>query len=97
VTELLTTLPPDAEPLAWTSFAISGQCPDCGEQFDPDPAATEATLACSSCDSPIRPDVSRWLREAAPHARLRDLGIAPEEIIAIRGPEGGYRWLRTAA
>jgi molybdopterin/thiamine biosynthesis adenylyltransferase len=34
------------------------------------------------------------LRDAEPDARLADLGIAPEEVLAVRLVEGDYRWLR---
>jgi hypothetical protein len=36
------------------------------------------------------------LREADPDLPLRDLGIAPEEILAVLLAEGGYRWIRLA-
>jgi molybdopterin-synthase adenylyltransferase len=97
VADLLATLPEGADPLAWASFPVPGPCPNCGELFDPGPDADSGAVPCSHCGQQVRPDVSRWLRDAAPSRRLCDLGVAPEEIIPVRVPEGGYRWLRTAA
>ncbi|MEU8633211.1 ThiF family adenylyltransferase [Amycolatopsis sp. NPDC048633] len=34
------------------------------------------------------------LRDAEPGTRLEDLGVAPEEVLAVRLVEGEYRWLR---
>ncbi len=34
------------------------------------------------------------LRDAEPDALLEDLGVAPEEVLAVRLGEGDYRWLR---
>jgi hypothetical protein len=47
--------------------------------------------------APARPRLTSRLLDAQPGARLRDLGVAPGEILPVRTIEGKYRWLRLSS
>jgi molybdopterin/thiamine biosynthesis adenylyltransferase len=92
VGDLLGTLPAGAEPISWSLFATAGDCPHCGGTYHPGHRAL--SIDCSHCGAWVRPRLSQRLRDADPKDTLREVGIPPAEIIAIRLAEGGYRWLR---
>lgn len=94
--ELLAVLPAGAEPLAWAPFPIEGTCDHCHRRYDPEYTAAEV-IGCPHCGGRVRLDKTQRLRAAKPDTPLAALGVAAEEIIAVRIPEGGYRWLRMAA
>lgn len=96
VGQLLATLPAGAEPLAWAPFPVEGTCYYCQGSYDPAYAAAEAT-DCPHCGRRVRLPTTRRLRAARPDTPLAVLGVAAEEILAVRDPEGGYRWLRMAS
>ena len=94
--ELLAALPAGAEPLAWAPFPTEGTCDHCHGSYDPEYTSAEV-IDCPHCGGHVRLDMTQWLRSAKPDTPLAVLGVAAEEIIAVRIPEGGYRWLRMAS
>lgn len=98
VAELLARLEPDDDPLTWSEFVVPGPCPACGHY--PEKERTSATQtdidtpSCQNCGVLVRPRFSQRLRVADPDARLSTLGVAPEDILSVRRPEGGYAWRR---
>lgn len=98
VDQFLSGLPERAEPLTWAPFPCPGTCHNCAGLYDSGPydfgRYHDATAACPHCGMWIRTQRSQRLRDAAPVAPLSELGIAPEEILAVRMARGEYRWLR---
>jgi molybdopterin/thiamine biosynthesis adenylyltransferase len=100
VAELLAALEPGQEPLVWGEFTLPRACPACGHY--PENVRNRVGLAdidvssCGNCGALVRPRPSQRLREADPGAGLDALGVAPEEILPVRLPEGGYTWRRLA-
>jgi len=94
VAELLARLPAAMEPLAWNDFRPAGSCPHCGASYSHAPDAGAASRLCGTCRRRLRSPFSRRLRDADPELVLRDLGVAPGEILPALLPEGKFRWLR---
>jgi molybdopterin/thiamine biosynthesis adenylyltransferase len=94
--DLLAVLPVGAEPLAWAPFPTEGTCDHCHRSYDPG-YSSEQAIDCPHCGGHVRLDRTQRLRAAKPDTPLALLGVAAEEIIAVRIPEGGYRWLRMAS
>ena len=93
VADLLDGLPADAEPLTWTSFMLAGHCANCDKYHDAAPYLGAASTLCYSCGRRTRLPLSQRLRDAAGTVILRDLGVAPRDILAISMPKGEFRWL----
>lgn len=91
---LLEQLPDGAEPMSWASFPIAGPCDHCGEPHDVDHRHGAAVIPCPGCGQPVRPRRSQRIRDAAPDTPLRDLGVAPEDVLAVRTAEGAFGWVR---
>ncbi len=94
VEALCATLPADAEPLAWAPFPLAGTCHFCREKYSFGYAHRESTAVCAHCGRRLRLRFTQRIRAAAPGTPLHDLGIAPEEILAVRIRERSYQWLR---
>jgi molybdopterin/thiamine biosynthesis adenylyltransferase len=97
VGQLLATQSAGTEPLTWTLFPCAGTCYHCRQVYAVQYPHAGATLECPHCGRAIRPHTSQQIRDAGIDTRLSDLGVAPEEILAVRTGEGGYRWVRLAA
>jgi hypothetical protein len=95
VAELIAALPPDAEPTAWTRFPLPRRCVGCGSRELP--AANTDAVRCPRCSALVRTRFTERLSDVDPLSRLRDLGIAPEEILTVRGGDGGATWRRLSA
>lgn len=93
IERLFATLPNEAEPLAWALFPLAGICYHCNGAYDFGYAHSDSTAACPHCERRLRLRFSQRLRDAGSATTLHDLGVAPEEILAVRMPEGSYRWL----
>jgi molybdopterin-synthase adenylyltransferase len=91
LSELVSELAPADEPFTWGQFSLGRRCGGCG-QTDGSPA--QAGPVCGRCGGLIRDRLSQRLRDAAPEARLSDLGIAPEDILPVLTTGGEYRCLR---
>jgi molybdopterin/thiamine biosynthesis adenylyltransferase len=94
VGELLGILPQGAEPLAWAPFPLPGDCHRCGMPYDFPRGRPHTVSTCPQCGSLQRQRYGQRLRAADPAVKLCDVGIAAEEILAVRMPEGEYRCLR---
>lgn len=94
VASLLADLPADAEPLTWTNFTTAGNCAHCGTACASMPYLTAEDSVCAACGHRTRLPLSRRIRDAASSVILRDLGVAPLEILPISMPKGEFRWLR---
>lgn len=94
VAELLAALPADADPLTWTEFRLPGDCGHCGAALETGSDLGAAARLCPVCGRRLRLPFTRRLREAPGQLSLRELAVAPEEIIAVLQPEGDVRWLR---
>lgn len=94
VGHLLSILPAESEPLTWTVFPLSGFCYHCSRPYNAGYTHREGTVKCRYCGRRVRLRFSQHVRDAEPDTRLRDLGVAPEEILAVRLPEGDYEWRR---
>lgn len=98
VGELLAVLEPGEDPLSWNEFVVPRPCSGCGHY--PDKGRTSPTQAdidassCRHCGALVRPGFSQRLRVADPDTTLTALGVAPEDILSVRRPEGGYAWRR---
>jgi molybdopterin-synthase adenylyltransferase len=95
VRDLLESLPDGSEPLAWMPFGLPLRCAACGEYAHPvEGVDDDGVTVCEACGAVLRPRTSERLRDADEGARLCDLGVAPEEILTVRLPEGGHQWRR---
>lgn len=91
VADLLAALGPEDEPESWTDIELPVWCRACGHR----PAAGSADLgSCGRCGALLKPKTTPGLRAADPDRSLSDLGVAPEEILSVRGKEGGLRCVR---
>jgi hypothetical protein len=99
ISDFLATLKPDEEPLAWEQFTVGMRCGGCQHGTgEPAPGrdinADQTVSVCGKCGGLMRARFSQRLRDASPHARLSDLGIAPEDILPVWTSGGEYRCLR---
>jgi predicted RNA-binding Zn-ribbon protein involved in translation (DUF1610 family) len=94
VGQFLSTFPAGAEPLSWGVFSLPGTCYQCGGTFDPGPRYVRGRFPCPHCGRANRPRLTRTISTAAPEMRLAELGVASQEILTVRMPEGEFRWLR---
>jgi hypothetical protein len=91
VADLLAVLAPGDDPESWAEFRAPARCRACGHRPADDHAPAER---CGRCGVVVRPAMSTRLRSADPACSLAGLGIAPEEILSIRGEQGGLRCAR---
>lgn len=94
VDSLLAQVPADAEPLTWTSFVVAGQCSHCGTPRGAVPYRSAENMLCAACGHLVRLPLSQRIRDAAGSLPLRDLGVAPLDILPLSMPKGEFRWLR---
>lgn len=94
VADLLARLPTAAEPLSWTGFVIAGHCANCGRYRSAEPYLDASSAMCASCGQRTRLRLSQCLSEAEGTMTLRELGVASQDILAVRMPKGDFRWLR---
>lgn len=90
VAELLAALRPGDEPESWADIELAVPCRACGHH----PAAAGPVGSCEHCGALIKPRTTTRLRAADPDRSLRQLGVAPEEILSVRGKEEGLRCVR---
>ncbi|MFE9448063.1 HesA/MoeB/ThiF family protein [Streptomyces sp. NPDC006739] len=98
--ELAAALAPGAEPLTWSRFPLLPRCGACHPYTEAvgDRAVADTPFSrCERCGRVLRPRFSNRLRDAAPHARLDELGVPPEEILPVRQPRGDYTWHRLSS
>ncbi|QXJ20202.1 ThiF family adenylyltransferase [Actinomadura graeca] len=94
VAEFLAELADGDEPETWAEFPLPPRCRVC-EGGDGGRAAPRAgALTCEGCGALLRPVTSVRLRDADPGSELRELGVAPQEILPVRGAEGEHRCVR---
>lgn len=96
VAELAAALPPGSEPTAWTRFPLPRHCVGCGSR-ELSPAVVDEIIRCPRCFSLVRTRFTERLFDADPALRLRDLGVAPEEILTVQDRDGGVTWRRLRA
>ncbi|GAA1416726.1 ThiF family adenylyltransferase [Catellatospora coxensis] len=94
VAELMSILPADAEPLSWTLFSVPGICYHCEGRYAFGHAYPHQTAPCPHCGERLRISFTEAIAAADRTTRLQDLGIAAEEIIAVRLAGGEFLWLR---
>ncbi|WUI02584.1 ThiF family adenylyltransferase [Spirillospora sp. NBC_00431] len=92
VAELLAELVKDDEPETWAEFPLPSPCRVCGSHAEGGDG--RQAPACARCGALLRPSTSMRLRDADPGRRLRELGVAPQEILPVRGAEGRHRCVR---
>jgi molybdopterin-synthase adenylyltransferase len=90
VADLLAELGPGDEPESWAELPLPARCRVCGDR----PAAKGDLQRCEQCGALLRPVTTTRLRAADPSRLLCGLGVAPEEILSVRGAEGGLRCVR---
>jgi molybdopterin/thiamine biosynthesis adenylyltransferase len=98
--ELIAALPPGAEPLTWSEFPLPVRCGSCEGYARSGGAVggTSATLStCDRCGRLQRPRFSSRLRDAAPEARLVELGVPRGEILPVLQSEGEFAWHRLSS
>lgn len=89
VGNLLEHLPPGHSADAWTAFPVAAECRRCGTRTGyTQPPAVRQGGRCVECGAPIRPAYSYHLSDAPLSDCLSDLGVAPREILPLRGPGG---------
>jgi molybdopterin-synthase adenylyltransferase len=93
--ELMATLGPDDEPFTWEQFPLGWRCGSCHSYANETALhggmdTNDTVLTCDHCGGLIRARFSVRLRDAPPQAHLSDLGVAPEDILAVRMPGGEY-------
>jgi molybdopterin-synthase adenylyltransferase len=91
VADLLAALGPEDEPESWADFELPLRCRACGHRPE---LARDGVGSCGRCGALVKSKTTTRLREADPARSLSDLGVAPEEILSIRGKEGGLRCVR---
>ncbi len=94
VAELLAAVPPNAEPLAWEGFLSSGNCANCGMNSKEVPFLGAESMICAGCGERNGLPITQRVRDAGGSVALRDIGVAPQEILAVGDGAGGFRWLR---
>lgn len=94
VADLLAQMPTSAEPLTWDSFLLSGNCASCGTYRDIVPYLNEQSMLCPNCRERTRLPLSQRIRDASNSVLLHDLGVAPQDILAVGTSRGEFRWLR---
>ncbi|MBT2510189.1 ThiF family adenylyltransferase [Streptomyces sp. ISL-98] len=93
--ELTAVLPFGGEPLTWSQFPLPVRCRACrgyAETVGDRAVADTPFSRCDQCGRLRRPRFSNRLRDAAPDARLTELGVPPQEILPVRQPRGEYTW-----
>jgi molybdopterin/thiamine biosynthesis adenylyltransferase len=89
VAELLAHLPPGSDAEVWSAFPATPACTTCGARAAYDLLKGDRERGrCMACGAGVRTVEGYRLSEADPSARLRDLGVAPREILPTRGPDG---------
>jgi len=94
VGDLLAGLPDDSEPLTWEGFLLPGNCGNCGAYCPIAPYLEAEVMLCAKCGQRTGLPVTQRIRDAASSVMLRDLGVAPQEILAVAQSWGEFRWLR---
>lgn len=94
VASLLGRLPPGAEPLSWTGLVLAGECAHCRTYSKAVPYIDATSALCRSCGRRTGLPLSQHLSDAAGTVPLRELGVAPQDIVAVRMPKGEFRWVR---
>ena len=103
VSALLAALPPGSDPVGWAAFPVAVSCPRCRRRtgYNPEKGhdvkmSPGGLMRCVLCGVILRPRTSRRLTEADPSARLCDVGVAPQEILPVRAPDGTINRLQLA-
>jgi molybdopterin-synthase adenylyltransferase len=97
VADLLGALPVGSDVRTWSAFPVGTKCRSCGTWSRYDSVYNAQSLTfCAVCGGGLRPRSSQWMSKASASARLEWLGVAPQDILQVRTPEGSQRWLRLA-
>jgi hypothetical protein len=88
--DLQAALGPGEVPLAWEPVQQSLKCPACG--FEEPRWGRPEPGDCPRCGRPALPATTLELDRAPNDLTLERLGVAPGEILAVRGG-GGIRWV----
>ncbi len=83
VGDLLAALGKGEVPVVWERVQQAVECPRCG--FAEVRWAAPAAADCTRCGHALRPRTTIDLHGAPLDLRLRDLGVAPREILYVRG------------
>ena len=94
VGDLLAGLPDDSEPLTWEGFLMPGNCGNCGACCPIGPYLEAESMLCAKCGQRTELPVTQRIRDAENSVVLSDLGVAPQEILAVAKSWGEFRWLR---
>lgn len=94
VASLVDRLPPGAEPLSWTGLVLAGKCAHCRTYSKAVPYIDATSALCRSCGRRTGLPLSQHLSDAAGTVPLFELGVAPQDIVAVRMPKGDFRWVR---
>jgi molybdopterin/thiamine biosynthesis adenylyltransferase len=86
VADLHSALGPQEAPLAWMPVMEGVVCRRC--RFTEDRWGLPAVSPCPRCQTPLRPRTTLELDRVPGHLRLKELGIPPREILAVRTPSG---------
>lgn len=92
--ELRTALSDGGVPLAWDPVQSRVECPACG--FAEERWGVPSVVPCPRCGQDLRPRTTLELVAAPGSLLLHELGIAPREILAVRGTDR-LRWIELAA
>jgi molybdopterin/thiamine biosynthesis adenylyltransferase len=84
--DLRTVLPAGSVPLVWEPVQQRVECPACG--FEEARCGTPRVETCPRCGMSLRPRTTLELGEAPGQLTLAELGIAPREILPVRGIDG---------
>jgi molybdopterin/thiamine biosynthesis adenylyltransferase len=84
--DLRAVLGEEAQPLAWAPVQERVECRVCG--FHEARWSLPAVALCPRCGSSLTPRTTLELAGAPAELTLRALGIAPREIVAVRGAHG---------
>ncbi|MCE3291001.1 MAG: UBA/THIF-type binding protein [Caulobacter sp.] len=87
-------LPAGVQPLLWRPIEREAQCRQCG--WTERVCRVAIPRPCPNCDSALDLETSLETEAAPGHLTLREIGVAPREILAARAPEGRI-WLRLSA
>ena len=97
VGQLVAALPDAAEIRSWAPFPVSPRCLRCGFRSPPTGHDGGQGLAgCARCGAVVRSRAGFDLREADPDLSLRDVGVAPQEILGAPRSSDEQRWIRLA-
>lgn len=95
VSDLRAAVAANEIPLLWEAVTRSAECPRCG--FATDDWLLTLPMQCPNCAFGWQPWTTLELHEAPGKLCLRELGVPPRDILAVRTPDDQKRYVELSA